>query len=239
MAIAWPMIELALAIFVIGLMIWVLGIVAQRNNGQAIDILGFGLIGNRGLLIYTNFIIAVGLVIAGLVIAVRRGALWITATCRHAMMRIPVIGGCLEKLALARLTWALHLTMNVDMDLPQGRAARAAGDRQRLLHPAHAGGRLARRHRVIRSMRRSASRASSRTRFSKRWKWPRRAARWSSRWNGSRSATRTKRRRRSKLLTTIAGVAVALLVMGLIILMIFRIAGFYVGTINDALKMTQ
>ena len=61
LAIAWPMIELALAIFVIGLLIWVLGIVAQRNNGQPIDILGFGLIGNRGLLIYTNFIIAVGL----------------------------------------------------------------------------------------------------------------------------------------------------------------------------------
>ena len=27
--------------------------------------------------------------------------------------------------------------------------------------------------------------------------------------------------------------------MGLIILMIFRLAGFYIGTINDALKMTQ
>ena len=39
-----------------------------------------------------------------------------------------------------------------------------------------------------------------------------------------------------KMLTVLAGVAVWLLVMGLIILLIFRIAGFYVGTINDALK---
>ena len=76
MSIAWPMIQLALAIGVIGLLIWVLGIVATRNNGEPIDILGFGLIGNRGLLIYTNFIIAVGLCIAGLVIAFRRGVFW-------------------------------------------------------------------------------------------------------------------------------------------------------------------
>ena len=43
-AIAWPMIELVLAIVVIGLMIWVLGFIASRNNGQPIDILGFGLV---------------------------------------------------------------------------------------------------------------------------------------------------------------------------------------------------
>jgi len=39
------------------------------------------------------------------------------------------------------------------------------------------------------------------------------------------------------ILTMVAGFVVWLLVAGLIILMIFRIAGFYVGTINDALKM--
>ena len=42
-----------------------------------------------------------------------------------------------------------------------------------------------------------------------------------------------------KMLTMFAGVAVWLLVMGLIILMIFRIVGFYIGTINDAINMTQ
>ena len=33
--------------------------------------------------------------------------------------------------------------------------------------------------------------------------------------------------------------AVAMLVMGLIVLMIFRVAGFYIGTINDAVNMTR
>src|SRR5262249_30897040 len=72
-AITWPMIELAMAIFVVGVLIYVLGIVAQHNNGQPIDILGFGLIGTKGLLIYTNFVVAVFLCIGGLVIALQRG----------------------------------------------------------------------------------------------------------------------------------------------------------------------
>ena len=64
-AIAWPMLELAFAIVVIGALIWVLGIVAARNNGQPIDVLGFGLVGTKGLLIYIDFVVAVGLCIAG------------------------------------------------------------------------------------------------------------------------------------------------------------------------------
>src|SRR3954467_3043941 len=44
-AIAWPVLELVFAIVIVGVLIWVLGIVAQRNNGTPIDILGFGLVG--------------------------------------------------------------------------------------------------------------------------------------------------------------------------------------------------
>ena len=71
-AITWPMIELVFAILVVGVLIWVLGIIAERNNGHPIDILGFGLIGNRGLFIYANSVIAVSLCIAGLIIAMKR-----------------------------------------------------------------------------------------------------------------------------------------------------------------------
>jgi type II secretory pathway component PulF len=42
-----------------------------------------------------------------------------------------------------------------------------------------------------------------------------------------------------KAIAVILGVAVALLVMGIIVLMIFRLAGFYVGTLNEALEMTK
>src|SRR3954467_15774952 len=61
-AIAWPMFELAFAILIVGGLIWILGVIAQRNNGQPIDILGFGLVGTRGLIIYS---VLVTIVIAG------------------------------------------------------------------------------------------------------------------------------------------------------------------------------
>lgn len=235
MSIAWPMIELVLAIFVIGLLIWVLGVIANRNQGQAIDILGLGLVGNRGLVIYTNFIIAVGLVIAGLVIAVRRGVLSI-APLQNAVMRVPGINGCLEKLALARLTWALHLAMNVDMDLRQvvPLVLRATGNDYYIRHTQEAVLLVGAGHSLheafgvtgvfpdsfleaLEVAEESGAVVESMERLSKRYEDEAQLA--------------------LKLLTTIAGVAVALLVMGLIIMMIFRIAGFYIGTINSALNM--
>jgi type IV pilus assembly protein PilC len=42
-----------------------------------------------------------------------------------------------------------------------------------------------------------------------------------------------------KTLAVIMGFLVAALVMGIIVLMIFRLAGFYIGTINEALEMTK
>ena len=80
-AIAWPMIELVFAIFVIGVLIWILGIVAQRNNGQPIDILGFGLVGTRGLIIYMHSRHRRRRCASpAVVVAVNRGMLW-TARC--------------------------------------------------------------------------------------------------------------------------------------------------------------
>src|SRR5882757_10317925 len=89
-AIAWPMFELAFAILIVGGLIWILGVIAQRNNGQPIDILGFGLIGTRGLIIYTSFITVIGMCVTGVVIAVKRGMLW-TRPLQRAVYRLPVI----------------------------------------------------------------------------------------------------------------------------------------------------
>jgi type IV pilus assembly protein PilC len=237
LAIAWPMIELALAILVVGVLIWALGVIAQRNNGQAIDILGFGLVGNRGLLIYTNFIIAVGLLIAGLVVATRRGMLW-TRPLQRAIMRLPVLGSNLEKLALARLTWALHLTMNVDMDLRRvvPLVLRSTGSDYYVAHTDEVVSLVATGHplyeafgvtgvfpdsflEALQVAEESGAIVESMERLSKRYDDEAEAA--------------------LRVLTTVAGVAVAMLVMGIIVLLIFRIAGFYIGTINDALRMTR
>jgi type IV pilus assembly protein PilC len=42
-----------------------------------------------------------------------------------------------------------------------------------------------------------------------------------------------------KAIAVILGILVAALVMGIIVYMIFRLAGFYVGTINEAVEMTK
>lgn len=236
-AIAWPMIELAFAIVVVGVLIWVLGIVAQRNNGQPIDILGFGLIGNRGLLIYANFIIAVGLCITGLIVAVKRGMLW-TRPLQHAIMRLPAVGNALERIALARLAWALHLTLNVEMDLRRivPLALRttgndfyaqhtdqivkdvASGDP---LHVAFARSRAFPAHFIdaLTVAEESGRIVESMERLSNRYE------------EEAEAAVRT--------LAVVFGFLVGAFVMGVIVLLIFRLAGFYLGTINDALNMAR
>lgn len=237
LAIAWPMFELVVAILVIGIFIWMLGIVAQRNNGQAIDILGFGLIGNSGVAIYSLIVLSVAASIAVIIVAVRRGLLW-TRPLQRAVMHLPGLGNALQKIALARLTWALHLTMNVSMDLRKvvPLVFRATGSDYYMQHTDQAVGIVAAGHPLykafaatgvfpaefIESMEvaeESGAVVESMERLSKRYEEEASTA--------------------FKILTTIASVAVALLVMGLIVLMIFRIAGFYVGTINDALNMTR
>lgn len=234
-AITWPMIELAAAIFVVGVLIYVLGIVAQRNNGKPIDILGFGLIGTKGLLIYINFVVAVFLCIGGVIIAIQRGMLW-TRPLQRAIMQVPIIGGALQKLALARIAWALHLTLNVEMDLRRivPLVLRTTGNDYYIQHtdqivkdvvggqPLHVAFARSRAFpggfidalsvaeesgRIVESMERLSDRYEEE----------------------AESAVKT--------LSLVFGYLIGACVMGLIVFLIFRLASFYLGTIDEALKM--
>jgi type II secretory pathway component PulF len=235
-AVAWPMIELAISIFVIGVLIWILGAIPQRA-GNPIDPLGWGLIGTRGLVIYANFIIAIGLCIAGLVVAVKRGMLW-TRPLQRGLMRLPGIGKALQRIALARLTWALHLALNVEMDMRRvvPLALRATGSDYYIRHTNQVVADVAGGHPLHVALGRTGSfpadfldalavgeesgqDVESMERLSSRYE--------------SEAETAIK------ALAVILGVMVAALVMGIIIYMIFRLAGFYIGTINEAVEMTK
>ncbi len=116
---AWPLLQLGAALVVIGLLIWILGALGATDlNGNPIDPLGVGLVGTRGLIIYVNLIIAIGLVIAVLVAAMRRGVFWL-APLQRFVTRLPGIGAAVQKICLARVSWTLHLLLNVEMDLRQ------------------------------------------------------------------------------------------------------------------------
>ena len=109
--IAWPLIELVLSLGVIALAIWL-----PSAMGLQVDLLGFGLTGNRGLALYVLLLATIAVSVWLIVRAARRGVVW-TRPFQRLVLRIPGVGGPLQTLALSRLAWTLHLTMNTSMDV--------------------------------------------------------------------------------------------------------------------------
>ncbi len=114
---AYPVIQLAMALSIIGGVIWLMGLI-KAMTGQEVDILGFGLVGTPGLIVYLAILGAIGL--GGVVLwqNIRRGMLW-TRPLQALIMNIPALSAPLVTLALARLTWSLALTMEAGMELRQ------------------------------------------------------------------------------------------------------------------------
>ncbi len=114
MAMAWPLIELGISILVIGILIYALGVIGRSTN-HPIDVLGFGLVGTPGLIKYFGFLAVVGAALFGIWWGIRRGLAW-TKPVQRFIIRVPGLGTAIESLALGRLSWALHLTLNSGMD---------------------------------------------------------------------------------------------------------------------------
>jgi type II secretory pathway component PulF len=114
LGIAFPLLELGAAVLVIGQVIFSNGIFGAAQGGEAPDVLGWGLTGASGAI--TWFMLC-GLAAGGIVLATQallRG--WLGPQPVLAAMRIPVLGKCLESLALSRLTWSLSLALDAGMD---------------------------------------------------------------------------------------------------------------------------
>ncbi len=114
LAIAWPVIELGITIFVVGFLIWILGVIGN-STGTTSDVLGFGLVGTRGLMIYIAFLALVGAALFFAYLAISRGLVW-TRFIQRGVVHVPVVGKAIECLALGRVAWALNLTLNAGMD---------------------------------------------------------------------------------------------------------------------------
>lgn len=113
---AWPMFQLASALAVIGLLILIMGILPPGPGGKRTDLLGLGLIGSPGLATYVGWLLMAAIALWIVIQAVRSGRLWVRPL-QHAVMRVPVVGPCLEKICLSQIAWSLHLMLNVEMDL--------------------------------------------------------------------------------------------------------------------------
>jgi type IV pilus assembly protein PilC len=112
-AIAWPVIELVLAVTIVGGLIYLQGWLSQVR-GYQVDLLGFGLSGARGLAVYFAIVGTTVAAVFLLIYAMRRGLTWVRPL-QHLLYRLPWLGTALRTLALARLAWTLQLTFESGM----------------------------------------------------------------------------------------------------------------------------
>lgn len=233
-AITWPAIQLGAAIGVIGLMIWIMGIIGSMPGRQPIDILGLGLVGNSGLAVYFGFW---GLVAAGLWFAyqsARRGALW-TEPLQVVLLRVPGLGASLRTLALSRLAWSLELTLNTGMSLKRALELALAATQNATFtrHTADVCQAVARGDEIGEAL---AATGDFPRDFLDVLEVGERSGRLPESLALLAKQYQQKAQQALATLTVLAGFAVWGFVALLIIVMIFRVFSFYLGTIEGALQ---
>jgi type IV pilus assembly protein PilC len=101
------------AVLVIAFTIFVLGLLAGPESGPAAPI-GFGLTGTSGAVL---FLVIIGSVVGGLVLAYK---LFTNSVAKQVkfqawLLRVPVVGPCVQAAALSRFCLALRLTLDSNM----------------------------------------------------------------------------------------------------------------------------
>jgi type II secretory pathway component PulF len=234
-AIAWPMLQLTAAVGIIGLLIYVMGFLPKMENGKPFDILGWGLIGGEGLMIY---LMIVGGIVAGIALvirAIRRGLIW-TRPIQRLLIKLPGLGAPIETLALAQFSWTMYVTLEAGMDLLKALplCLRSTGN-------AHYTDRITDIVQDIRSGSEITHALADTKAFPRTFldsmhvgeesgKLPETLAILSEQYQDQAKRAMTA-------MTVIGGFLIWGLVAMIIIAMIFRLASFYLGTINSALQM--
>lgn len=232
-AIAWPMLQLFAAISIIGLLIFVMGFITGEG-GKPIDPLGFGLVGGHGAMIYFMIIFGIAAVIFALIQAVRRGLAW-TRPVQKALLEIPVLGPQLQTLSLSQLAWTMHLTFDAGMDLLPAlplclrstRNARYTDHIPQVLASVRSGEEISEAFAETRAFPRD---------FLDSLEVGERSGRLPETMEILSGQYQDQAQRALTALTVLAGFAVWGLVATIIIVLIFRLAMFYLNTINSALE---
>jgi type IV pilus assembly protein PilC len=229
-AIAWPMLQLTAAIVIIGLLIWILGMLPTP-----VDILGFGLMGNSGLAIYLLFIGSIVLAFYLLFQAMQRGVMW-TRPIQRLVLRTPWLGTCLQTLALSRMAWSLHVTLETGMDLREVMSLSLASthNARYMDHTDEVISEIVRGNEVYEALEGTGVFPRD---FLDAFEVGERSGRLPESMAHLSQQYQDQARRALATLTVLAGFGVWAAVAAVIIMMIFRLAFFYINTINDALRM--
>lgn len=231
-SLTWPAVQLAMAVLIVGVLIWAMGFIASMYPGRKpLDPLGLGLAGTSGLMIYLGVVAAIAFAAAMAIRSAVRGAVW-TAPLARLAFGLPLVGKPLCTIALARFAWTLQLTMNSAMEVRQALrlaletsgAQHFASRADEVCNAVAAGKEI---HEALRSTRafpadfldavevaeHSGSLVESLDRLSRQYEAQAQAA--------------------SSVLATIAGFAVWAMVAALIIVVIFRLFFSYLGMYRD------
>lgn len=114
-SIAWPVLQLIAGVFVVGLLIWLLGILKPPGGGEMFDPLGLGLRGNKGLLQYMAFVLTVAGAIFFVVQSVRRN--WFNVhSAIPVFYMLPKLGPAIQTITLARFCWTFSMCSESGLD---------------------------------------------------------------------------------------------------------------------------
>jgi len=107
--IAWPMIQLVGAIFIISVMILLIGMLNPE-----MDVLGLGLSPSASLTVFLMGVFTIGVAITLPIVGFSRG--WLGPTPMMIALKVPVIGKSLQMIALSRMAWALGMAIDSGLD---------------------------------------------------------------------------------------------------------------------------
>lgn len=231
-AIAWPVLQLIASLTVIGIVILVLGFLPLGEGGKPIDTLGLGLIGVPGFIKYCLFLATVAAALYLIYVSITRGKMW-TRPLQRALLATPGLGGCLQTLALARLAWSMHVTMETGMDLRHAMALSLASTQNAryMDHMDRVVSQVASGHEIYEVL--AETKVFPRD-FLDTLEVGERAGRLPESMAILASQYQEQARRALTTLTVLAGFAVWGLVALLVIAMIFRAFAFYLNVINEA-----
>ncbi len=114
--ISWPLIQLVMAIGIIGLAILIQGLLARSPNGPTYDASGLGLHGLNGFFVYVGCVLGFFFVVTSVGFGIWKN--WFNCH-RHLMpivQRIPMLGTSLTTLGLSRLSMTLSMLLNAGVD---------------------------------------------------------------------------------------------------------------------------
>lgn len=233
--ITWPMIQLVLAILIVGGLIYFMGVISDLS-GQKIDILGLGLVGAQGAAEY--FAVVGSVIFAGWLIYLlwSRGKFAFLQLDR-LLMAVPGIGPAIRTLALSRMAWAMSLTLSGGMEIRQAMrlSLQAARSRYYSRFVPQVDQQILRGDEVHESLRDTGAFPAEFLDVVETGEMAGTLAE-----SMDRLAVQYQEKAKAALntLAIIGGVIVWMMVAGIIIALIFKLAMFYLGTINEALEQT-